>query len=83
MYGCAGNLSQGGLFIETEQPRPMGVLTRLHFLVREGEIRADAVVRHAKVGEGLGVKFTALHDKDRPALAALLTRLRKAQYGKT
>jgi len=75
------NLSLGGLFIETEQPRAIGVPTRLHFLVEEGEIRAEAVVRHARAGEGLGLKFTALHEKDRPALAALLTRLRRAPRG--
>jgi len=48
----------------------------LHFLVQEGEIRADAVVRHARSGLGLGLKFTALGEQDRPKLAALVTRLR-------
>ena len=73
------NVSQGGLFIETEETRAVGALARLDFLVREGEIRANAVVRHIKAGEGLGVKFTALHEKDWPALGALLTRLDGAQ----
>jgi hypothetical protein len=73
------NLSLGGLFIETSNARTVGVLTRLHFLVGEGEIRADAVIRHAQRGSGLGVKFMALHEKDRPNLAALLTRLRQTQ----
>ena len=72
------DMSMGGLFIETPEPRPEGVLTRLHFLVQEGQIRADAVVRHAKSGAGLGVKFTALSEQDRPKLAALLNRLRRA-----
>ena len=72
------DMSMGGLFIETPQPRAEGVLTRLHFLVQEGQIRADAVVRHAKSGAGLGVKFTALSEQDRPKLAALLNRLRGA-----
>ena len=73
------NLSLGGLFIETPDPRTVGVATRLHFLVGEGEIRADAVIRHAQRGSGLGLKFLALHEKDGPNLAALLTRLRQAQ----
>jgi len=73
------DMSIGGLFIETPQPRPEGVLTRLYFLVQEGQIRADAVVRHAKSGVGIGVKFTALSEQDRPKLAALLNRLRGAQ----
>jgi len=70
----------GGLFLETAEPRAAGVLARLHFLVQEGQIRADAVVRHAKSGAGLGLKFIALNDQDRPKLAALLTRLRGAQH---
>ena len=74
------DMSMGGLFIETPQPRAEGILTRLHFLVQEGQIRADAVVRHAKSGVGLGLKFTALSEQDRPNLAALLTRLRRTHY---
>ena len=74
------NLSMGGLFIETAQPQPSGTVTRLDFLVAEGQIRADAVVRHAKAGAGLGLKFTALSEQDRPKLAALITRLRKIQH---
>jgi hypothetical protein len=73
-------MSMGGLFIETPEPRPEGVFTRLHFLVQEGQIRADAVVRHAKSRAGIGVKFTALSEQDRPKLAALLTRLRGTHH---
>ena len=75
-----GNMSMGGLFLETAQPKAEGVLTRLHFLVQEGQIRADAVVRHAKSGVGLGLKFVALNEQDRPKLAALLTRLRATHH---
>lgn len=74
------NMSMGGLFIETPQPRPTGTVTRLDFLVAEGQIRADAVVRHAKSGSGLGLKFTALSEQDRPKLAALITRLHQTQH---
>jgi hypothetical protein len=57
----------------------------LHFLVQDGQIRADAVVKHAKSGDGLGLKFTALCEQDRPKLAALLTRLSGAlrSHGKS
>src|SRR5260370_31511244 len=75
---CVRDISMGGLFIETPQPKAQGVLTRLHFLVQEGQIRADAVVRHAESGAGIGVKFTALSEQDRPKLSALLNRLRGA-----
>lgn len=74
------NMSMGGLFIETPQARPSGTVTRLDFLVAEGQIRADAVVRHARPGTGLGLKFTALGEQDRPKLAALITRLRANQH---
>src|SRR5467141_4283208 len=70
------DMSMRGLFIETPEPKAEGVLARLNFLVQEGQIRADAVVRHATPGVGLGLKFTALSEQDRPKLAALLTRLR-------
>ena len=74
------DMSMGGLFLETPQRKAEGVLTRLHFLVQEGQIRADAVVRHAKSGEGLGLKFVALNEQDGPKLAALLTRLRATHH---
>jgi len=75
-------MSMGGLFIETPEPKAEGVLTRLNFLVQEGQIRADAVVRHAEFGVGLGLKFTALSEQDRPKLAALLTRLRGMHHSR-
>jgi len=70
------NIGMGGLFIETAEPKAEGVQARLHFLVKEGQIRADAIVRHTRPGIGLGLKFTALSEQDRPKLAALLNRLR-------
>jgi hypothetical protein len=68
------------LFLETPEPQAVGMLTRLDFLVEDGQIRADAEVRHARPGKGPGLKFTALNGKDRPQLAALLTRLRRTHY---
>jgi hypothetical protein len=70
------DLSMRGLFIETERTRPEGTVTSLNFLVQEGQIRADAIVRHAQPGAGLGLKFVAVGESDRPHLAALMTRLR-------
>ena len=76
------DMSMGGLFIETPDPKAEGVQARLHFLVQEGQIRADSVVRHAMSGVGLGLKFTALSEQDRPKLAALLTRLRGTHHSR-
>lgn len=73
-------MSMGGLFLETPETHAPGAITRLNFLVAEGQIRADAEVRHTRPGIGLGLRFTALNEQDRPKLAALLTRLRRAQH---
>jgi hypothetical protein len=73
-------MSMGGLFLMTPETQARGTMSRLNFLVAEGQIRADAEVRHARAGTGLGLKFTALSEQDRPKLAALLTRLRRAQH---
>ena len=69
------NLSVGGLFLETATLERIGAIAHLNFLVDEGEIRADGVVQHARTGGGLGLKFYAVSDKDRPNLAALMSRL--------
>jgi PilZ domain-containing protein len=72
------NLSLGGLFIETREPRLIGAKTKVDFLVQEGQIRLEAVVRHVSSGRGLGLKFTAVRDEDRPHLAALVNRQRRS-----
>ena len=77
------DLSTGGLFVETEEAPDVDATIRLEFLVQEGQIRAKAVVRHAKRGNGLGLKFTALTEEDGPRLAALMTRLRSLPRSRT
>jgi hypothetical protein len=49
---------------------------KLDFLVQEGQIRAEAIVKRAEPGQGLGLKFTAVNNDDRSHLAGLLNRLR-------
>jgi PilZ domain-containing protein len=87
VYWCAAgdedlapvrNMSMGGLFIETDTPTVAGMSAQLHFLVQEGQIRADAVVRHAEPGRGLGLRFTAVRNEDRLRLAELMNRLRQS-----
>ena len=68
----------GGLLIETDTPTVTGMSAQLHFLVQEGQIRADAVVRHAEPGRGVGLRFTALRNEDRQRLAELMKRLRRS-----
>ena len=69
------NLSLGGLFVETAKPGPVGSTVKLDFLVEEGQIRAEAIVRRAEPGRGLGLKFTAINDGDRSRMAALMNRI--------
>ena len=70
------DMSLGGLFIETPGSKALGTPTDLHFLVSEGQIRADALVRHVQPGVGVGLKFTAINDQDRRVFATLMKRLR-------
>jgi hypothetical protein len=70
-------MSVGGLFIETSKSFPTATVTELHFLVQEGEIRADAAVRFVEPKGGLGLKFMAVSEDDRPKLAALISRLQR------
>jgi hypothetical protein len=70
------NMSVGGLFVETAMSRGLGSTIKLEFLVQEGQIRADAVVRRIVPGHGMALKFTAVSDQDCTRLAALMNRLR-------
>jgi hypothetical protein len=70
------DLSVGGLFIQTREPKTVGATAKLAFLVAEGQIRAEAIVRHVRPKVGLGLQFTALCKEDRAHLTALMARLR-------
>ncbi len=66
----------GGLYVATESPRPLGIKAKVDFLVQEGQIRTEAVVRHVEPGCGLGMRFTAVTEQDCAHLAVLMTRVR-------
>jgi hypothetical protein len=70
------DLSAGGLFIDTASLRSVGMKAELDFLVQEGQIRAEVIVRHIEPSQGLGLKFTTIAEQDWAHLGALLTRLR-------
>jgi c-di-GMP-binding flagellar brake protein YcgR len=71
------DLSVGGLCLSIGQSErmPVGETFHLDFLTQEGQIRADAIVRHMRP-ERLGLKFIAISEQDRAHLTALMTRLR-------
>ena len=72
-----GDLSVGGLFIQIPTTKfSVGLIAKLNFLVQEGQVRAEAIVRHIVPGQGLGFKFIAVLEEDRSNLRALMTRLR-------
>ena len=85
-WRCAGredvsrvrNMSLGGLFLETHRSSAVGSTAKLEFLVQEGQIRADGLVRRVEPGRGLALKFTAVGEEDRPRLEALIRRLRSS-----
>lgn len=71
------DLSPSGLFIETRARKREGEILNLHFLVQEGQIRAEAIVRHNSTGHGLGMKIKSVPSQDAPHLHKLLMRLRE------
>jgi hypothetical protein len=73
------NVSAGGMFLELNKPLAKGQTAKLHFLVPEGAIQANAEVRYAFPGQGLGLKFIAVEKECGPKLAEMLRRLRAMQ----
>jgi PilZ domain len=71
------DLGPHGLFVLTQLTKPVGAKANLYFLVEEGQIKAEAVVRHVKPGRGLGLEFISVCEEDRQRLADLLKRLRE------
>jgi c-di-GMP-binding flagellar brake protein YcgR len=70
------NLSLGGLFVEAAKSTAVGSAVKLYFLVQEGQIMAQAIVRHVK-SDGVGLKFSEISNEDQKHLKTLITRLRK------
>ncbi|MGC2420980.1 MAG: PilZ domain-containing protein [Candidatus Acidiferrales bacterium] len=65
----------GGLFIRTAEPAPVGASVELAFNLPDGEVRARAVVRNSKPGEGMGVEFVGMDQVARSRLQAAMKRL--------
>jgi hypothetical protein len=73
------DLSVGGLFIETRKVCPIGATVELHFLVQDGEIRANATVRYVKTGSGLGLQFATVRSEDQTRFAKMVKRLMQVE----
>jgi hypothetical protein len=68
-------LGLGGLFVSTPDPPPAGTLVKLLFDVPGGEVRARAIVKNTKPGEGMAVAFIDMGYEDRARLNQLVKRL--------
>jgi hypothetical protein len=66
------DLSVGGLFIETLKICPVAATVKLHFLVEDGKITADATVQYVKAGSGLGLIFKTVRSEDQVRFAATI-----------
>ena len=71
----AATLGLGGLFLATPDPLPVGTLLKLLFDVPTGEVRARAMVKNIKAGEGMAVAFIDMDHSDRARLSQLLKTL--------
>jgi PilZ domain len=78
MVSTVENISPGGLFAECASPRPFGATVEVYFLVPEGKIAGEAVVKHSQTGRGIGLRFTRILETDRMRMVGLIRRLRSA-----
>ncbi len=69
----------GGLLIETRKVCPIGATVELHFLVQDGEIRANASVRYVSTGSGLGLQLEIIRGEDQTRFTKMVKRLRQAE----
>jgi hypothetical protein len=69
------DLSVSGLFIEASKVCPVDATVELHFLVEDGEIRANATVRYVKAGSGIGLQFKTVRSQDKVRFSTMMKRL--------
>ncbi len=82
----ATNISQGGLFINTKAPLPVGTAVKIiiqlpgaSFPCRlDGRVaRVTAFDNHANMVPGMGIEFTGLEERQKRELEAFVERLRR------
>jgi uncharacterized protein (TIGR02266 family) len=72
------NLSEGGLFLRTADPKPVGTPIRFEFALRDGgpPIRGAGIVRWVETDRakspGMGIRFTELDAEGRRELRSIL-----------
>jgi len=82
----AVNMSRGGLFIRTRDPRPVGTAVHLEIRLQTGEtvIRGQGIVRwvqaaeggahsHPPLAPGMGIQFTSLDEPSRTVVERMVS----------
>ncbi len=79
----ARNINEGGIYVETETPQPIGTAVSLHFQLPGSEDPVEVtgrVVRHGDPGAGelpgMGVEFDDLGRQERELINDLIRQLR-------
>jgi len=74
--GTISDISEGGAYIDTLNPCPIGTLIRMKFKISDNnELRLKAVVRNSMVGMGMGVEFIDLTADQKALLHKLINSL--------
>lgn len=68
-------LGLGGIFIITPEPPAVGTMLKLVFQLPGGEVRAVAIVRDARSGEGMGIEFMGMDYSARARLQQVLKQM--------
>jgi len=70
---CWSDISEGGIFVQTMNPLPVGnqVRLRIRFEADPTLYLAVGMVRHSLSSVGMGIEFTHVHPKAKRLIAAL------------
>ena len=71
------DVSLGGMFIETQNPSPLGTELDLRFHLNDGQpiVVAEAVVKYHVAKLGMGIEFTEMTRADRKRIEAYVTSM--------
>ena len=69
------DLNEGGMFVSTPNPEPVGTVVAILLVALEGEIRGHGTVRNTVPREGMGIQITAMGAQDAARFRELLKRL--------
>jgi hypothetical protein len=70
---CWSDICEGGIFVQTMNPLPVGdqVKLRIRFEADPTLYRAVGIVRHSLSSVGMGIEFTHVHPKAARLIIAL------------